>query len=326
MPAQKDYLHTCRALHSDLMEILYGRRQDIRQIEDATAEIRENRQLTYEDIERILDRNVWNADMFGYWPRRQDIESILKSKIWSFKELPGRQDEVITDMYSVFRQIEPISVILRFVMPEEYGIISAPVEKVLGINYFGSNEMRPEYLHLEKYRTYLCDLRSLRKERDFDRVADVDMALWVLQMGVLEGRFKDREDHEILRKDFRKDYKLRAIQAKNLTKHLFRPDTMHRLDLAEALLSSDLQFSGQIAGIEFERSIKIKTKANPKDGLRNEIEKFCRGKSSHIKYACEAALDTRNRDAHPDPKPPLDRQEIENLVNVTRQINHMKSK
>ena len=324
MPAQKDYLHTCLALHSDLTEILYGRRQDIRRIEDATAEIRESRQLTYEDIEKILDRDIWNADMFGYWPKRQDIESILKSKIWNFKDLPGRQDDVITDMYSVFRQIEPISVILRFVMPEEYGIISAPVEKVLGMNYFGSYEIHPEYSHLEKYKIYLCDLRSLRKERDFDRVADVDMALWVLQIGVLERRFKDHEDQEILRRlreDFRQDSKLREIQARNLTKHLFRPDTMHRLDLAEALLSSDLQFAGQIAGIEFERSIKRKTKANPKDGLRNEVEKFCRGKPYNIRSDCEADLNTRNRAAHPDPKPPLDRMEIENLVNITRQIS-----
>ena len=144
----EDYLHTCLALHSDLTEILYGRRQDIRQIENATANIRENRQLTYEDIERILDRNVWNADMFGYWPKRQDIESIFKSKTWSFRDLPGREYDAIKHMYSVFRQIEPISVILRFVMPEEYGIISAPVEKVLGINYFSSHEMDPEYPHL----------------------------------------------------------------------------------------------------------------------------------------------------------------------------------
>ena len=324
MPAQKDYLHTCLALHSDLTEILYGRRQDIRRIENVTAEIRKSRQLTYENIEKILDRDIWNADMFGYWPKRQDIESILKSRIWNFKDLPGRQDDVITDMYSVFRQIEPISVILRFVMPEEYGIISAPVEKVLGMNYFGSYEIHPEYPHLEKYKTYLCDLRSLRKERDFDRVADVDMALWVLQIGVLERRFKDHEDQEILRRlreDFRQDSKLREIQARNLTKHLFRPDTMHRLDLAEALLSSDLQFAGQIAGIEFERSIKRKTKANPKDGLRNEVEKFCRGKPYNIRSDCEADLNTRNRAAHPDPKPPLDRMEIENLVNITRQIS-----
>ena len=326
MPAQKDYLHTCLALHSDLTEILYGRRQDIRRIEDMTAEIRKNHQLTYEDIEKILDRNVWNADMFGYWPKRQDIESILNL---NFKDLPGRQDNVIRHMYSVFRQIEPISVILRFVMPEEYGIISAPVEKVLGMNYFGSYEIHPEYPHLEKYKIYLCDLRSLRKERDFDRVADVDMALWVLQIGVLERRLKDHEDQEILRKlreDFRQDSKLRAIQARNLTKHLFRPDTMHRLDLAEALLSSDLQFAGQIAGIEFERSIKRKTKANPKDGLRNEVEKFCLDKSYDIRSDCEAALNTRNRAAHPNPKSSLDKSEIENLIKVTRQINSMKSK
>ena len=157
----------------------------------------------------------------------------------------------------------------------------------------------------------------------------MDMALWVLQIGVLERRLKDHEDHEILRKlreDFRQDSKLREIQARNPTKHLFRPDTMHRLDLAEALLSSDLQFSSQIDGIEFERSIKRKTKANTRNGLRDEVDKFCRDKSYDIRRDCKRALNTRNKVVHPDPKPSLDKPEIENLIKITRQINSMKSK
>ena len=63
MPDQKDYLHACLELYSDLTEILYGRRQDIERIENATAKVRSSRQLTYEDIEKILDRGVWNADL-----------------------------------------------------------------------------------------------------------------------------------------------------------------------------------------------------------------------------------------------------------------------
>ena len=40
MPEQKDYLHACLELYSDLTEILYGRRQDIKRIENATAKVR----------------------------------------------------------------------------------------------------------------------------------------------------------------------------------------------------------------------------------------------------------------------------------------------
>ena len=320
-----DYLHTCLDLHSDLTEILYSRRQDIRKIEDAAAEIRESGQLVYEDLEKILDRDIWDADMFGYWPGRQEIESILncKRKIWNFQELPGNEDKIITDMYSIFRQIELVSVILRFVVPEEYGIISPPMEKVLGINSFGSHRIDPEKFYLEKYKAYLRDLRSLKDERRFDRVSDVDMALWVLQIGVLEERFKDRECQKILLNDFRQDSRLRTIQVRNLTRHLFHPDTMRRLDLAEALLETDIHLAGQIAGIEFERSIKRRTRARPEDWLGNEVNRFCRDRSYEFGVSCDRSLRTRNRTAHPDPDPLLMRDEVQDLVDVIRQINRM---
>ena len=227
-----DYLHTCLGLHPTLMEILYDResikRKGIKRIEDAAASIREKGQILYEDIEKIVDQDVWNADLFGYWPKSQEIEETLKSKKWNFKSLPAHEGEVIKDMYSIFHQIEIVSVILRFIMPKEYGIISPPVEKVLGINSFGNHRMSSENLHLDKYSTYLKDLREIKKERKFDRVADVDMALWVLQMGILERRFEASKCKKILQ-NFRKDSKLRAVQARNLTMYLFDPGTMKRI-------------------------------------------------------------------------------------------------
>lgn len=323
MPDKKDYLHTCLDLHSDLMEILYGSIQDIGEIENAAAEIRKSGRLAYNDLENILDRNIWDADMFGYWPGRQEIESILNCKIWNFQELPGNEDQVIADMYSIFRQIEPVSVILRFVVPKEYGIISPPMEKVLGINSFGSHRIDPEKFYLERYKAYLRDLRSLKDERRFDRVADVDMALWVLQIGVLEEKFRDREYQQILQNDFRQDSRLRIIQVRNLTRHLFHPDTMRRLDLAEALLETDIHLAGQIAGVEFERSIKRRTGARPEDWLGNEVNRFCQGRPYEFEVRCRRSLGTRNRTAHPDPSPRLKRDEIQDLVDVIRQINRM---
>ena len=324
MPEQKDYLHACLELYSDLTEILYGRRQDIKRIENATAKVRSSRQLTYEDIEKILDRGVWNADMFGYWPKRQEIEPILRSTDWDFWNLPKKEKRAVADLYSVFRQIEPVSVVLRFVAPEKYGIISPPVEKVLGINSFGSHRAGLENLPLEKYLAYLSDLRHLKNQRGFKRVADLDMALWVLQMGVLEERLKGNKGYEALCDGFRQDSKLREIQVRNLTRRLFDESAMSRLELAEALVATDEQAAGQIAGIEFERSMKQLAGAIPDDALGKAVDEFFQDHPGlDIEFSCKMAVKTRNKAMHPDPRPTMTRQEVERLIDVVREIEKM---
>lgn len=329
MPKQKDYLHTCLALHSDLAEILYKRRQDIQRIEKATAQIRSSRRLVYEDIEKILDREIWNADMFGYWPQREEIEPILESTDWDFWNLPKKEEKAIADLHAVFHQIEPVSVILRFIAPQEYGIISPPVEKVLGINSFASHSANHranmESPHLEKYRAYLNDLRSLKGVKGFNRAADVDMALWVLQMGVLEERLKGDDNYDALWEGFRQDAELRKIQVRNLTGRLFDESVMSRLELAEALVTADVQAAGQIAGIEFERSMKRLAGATPDDTLHGVVNEFCQGRSDldvEFQVGCRKAVKTRNKVMHPDRA--LTIQEVERLIGIVRKIEKMK--
>ena len=330
MPDQKDYLHICLSLYSDLTEILYGRRQDIKRIEEATAKVRSSRRLTYEDLKKILDREIWNADMFGYWPKRQEIESILESKDWDFWNLPKREEKAIADLQAVFHQIEPVSVVLRFIAPEKYGIISPPVEKVLGINSFGSHSANHranvESPHLEKYRAYLNDLRNLKEAKGFSRVADVDMALWVLQMGVVEERLNGNSAYDALWEGFRQDSKLREIQVRNLTRRLFDESVMSQLELAEALVATDVQAAGQIASIEFERSMKRLAGAVPDDALGKVVDKFCRDHPSldiGFGVSCKMAVSTRNRAMHPDPTPALTRQQVERLIGTVREVKRM---
>ena len=165
----RDYLHQCRELFEPLTTIRYGRAQGLDRIQDEAARVQSSRRLTYDDIARIRDSEAWNAGMFGYWPARDEIESVIESTQWDFWNLPKRETKAITDLFRVFRQIEPVSVILRFVVPKHYGIMSPPVRKVLGLGSFRR--------HAEEYRAYLTNLRDLRDDRDFDTVADVDMAL-----------------------------------------------------------------------------------------------------------------------------------------------------
>ena len=144
----------------------------------------------------ISSKSKWNADKFGYWPPRSEVESALESQEWRFQALPEGEDEAIEELLAVFHQIELVSVILRFAVPEHYGIMSPPVERVLGIGPFRRNS--------EKYRAYLKNLREIRDAKDFRSAAEVDMVLWVLQIGVLDDDLLKRslpgEDFESLRR------------------------------------------------------------------------------------------------------------------------------
>ena len=216
-----DYLHDCLALHGQLTEIRDGRGQNLFRIEDETDNVQLGCRLTYDDIESIRNSRIWNADAFGYWPSRSEVESILESTEWDFRTLPDKEEQVIDDLLGTFRQIELVSVILRFVVPKHYGILSPPVEKVLGIGPFRR--------HSERYLAYLNSLREIRDDkRRFTRrwsAAEVDMALWVLQVGILDDDLLKRdlsdEEYESLRSGFRNDSKLREIRVGNLTRQLF---------------------------------------------------------------------------------------------------------
>lgn len=264
-----DYLHDCLTWHGQLTEIRDGRAQNLFRIEDETENVQLGCRLTYDDIESIRNSRIWNADAFGYWPSRSEVESILESTEWDFRTLPEKEEQVIDDLLGTFRQIELVSVILRFVVPKHYGILSPPVEKILGIGPFRR--------HSERYLAYLNSLREIRDDkRRFTRrwsAAEVDMALWVLQVGILDDDLLKRdlsdEEYESLRSGFRNDSKLREIRVGNLTRQLF--GDMSRVELSEALLATDVNLAGQLAGIQFEQDVKKLTGAKPDDKLADLV-------------------------------------------------------
>lgn len=262
--------------------------------------------LTYDDIESIRNSRIWNADAFGYWPSRSEVESILESTDWDFGTLPEKEEQVIDDLLGTFCRIELVSVILRFVVPEHYGILSPPVEKILGIGPFRR--------HSERYLAYLNSLREIRDDkRRFTRkwsAAEVDMALWVLQVGILDDDLLKRdlpdEECESLRSGFRNDSKLREIRVGNLTRQLF--GEMSRVELSEALLATDVNLAGQLAGIQFEQDVRRLTGAKPDCKLADLVRdpRFLRSirqiPDIHVDFWWKAVR-TRNKAIHLNPPP-----------------------
>ena len=309
-----DYLHRCCDLHAELTEIGFGRRQDLGDIERAVAHVRSSRQLTYDDIEKIKGSRDWIADLFGYWPSRTEIESILHPAEWDFWNLPKREDKAIAALVGVFRQIELASVVLRFIVPEHYGILSPPVETVLGLGPYPRRE--------DRYKAYLRNLRVLQLDRGLATAAMADMALWVLQVGVVDGLLHEHRDYGMLQEAYQNDARLRAVQVGNLTSRLF--NDLSRPDLAEALLGTNAELAGQIAAIEFERSVKDLAAADPDDSLREVVERLCRNLRLDAEVAVRwtQAINTRNRAIHPGTAPT--EREVRELIKAMKEVSDAK--
>ena len=314
--ANRDYLRRCLELHGELKKKIYGREEPLQEIEDAVKHVKRDGRISYDDVERIRDSEIWNADDFGYWPSRAELAPVLEDVRWGIFDKPKNEKTIIRKLFEKFRQIEPVSVILRFVEPERYGIISPPVEKVLGLGPFGS--------HVERYRAYLCILRSQREGSPLQRVADVEMALWVLQVGVLEGELRGEiadDEFEALEAGFRQDVKLREVRVANLTKQLFKD--LSWTELAEALLPTNHALAGPIAGVELERLVKEKTNAKAEDRLWELVRKRLPSLVSTEDAALlREAVEIRDEAIHMNPWPCRER--VRRLVDAIKRLEVLK--
>ena len=314
------YLHTCCELLPELTARKYKRAQDLKEIEQHTAHIRSSCRLTYDDLEVLKENRFLDVSMFGYWPTRDEIACDLEGRKFNFLDLPESEEQVVQELQSVFHQIELVSVILRFVDPNNYGILSPPVERILGICSAED--------HHEKYRLYVTNLRRVRDNVDgLAAAAQVDVALWVLSVGVLSEELEDESQCNRLRREYVSDLLLRTIRVENLTRHLF--GDLRRGELAEALnrcsTNAAHELAGQIAGIEFEKSIKaiLRTHRESREGLWSLVQDVCTQQRSARRNQTmwENAVEIRNRLIHTNGQ--WSNHDVERLIEAMQQAHQL---
>ena len=307
MAKGKDYLHRCLHLHGQVTEIRYGKRQDLGKVESLVMCMWAAQAPMWEIVEAIHDHDAFDANMFGSFD-----QDVLKSAIDQTQWRDLAKHDLIARMFKAFRQIEPVSVVLRFIDPLQFGIMSSPVQTVLGV--------RPRRKSTATYAAYLKSLEQIRKDRGFDRVADVEMALWTLQIGVLD-RLPTMPSRERLAKDYEKDIELRRIQARNLTVQLLKETP--KLDVADALLSTDVALAGQIAGIEFELLVVAASQREGEERekeLKQHIDNLG-SRYGDLRSELHSARKIRNTAIHaPDS---IRRAEVERLIAVTRELQSL---
>jgi len=197
------YLKACFAAFQEVSRAKYGTPFDLPAIERTVAPLRSLRTLTYQDLQYFEAKEHWWFERFWVFPPEHRITPALEKRTFDLWNLPKNEAEVIPELLDVFKSIELVSIILRFVKPEAYGIISPPVERVLDVRR-GSDAV-------ETYRNYLTDLREIARVCAFGRTAHADMALWVLH----ERCFGEHRDPEVERA-WRTDPLFLRLRAKNL--------------------------------------------------------------------------------------------------------------
>ena len=274
-----NYLQECLRRQGVVAKELFRRPQNLRRIEEEVSKI-ESTSLVYDHIEPIMKVEPWGEQQFWQWPSPEEYDTRRGSMpipLWNIRSNRTREKDktIVDELLRVFLHIEPVSVVMRFLAPDRFGILSPPVEKLL--------EISPSSSPTEKYLSYIQDLLAIKDKRNFKRVADVDMAIWTLQQAIDHPNRVNRvaPEGKRWRKEYNDDPLLRTIRVQNLTRSLF--SSMELADVAEVLAADYrhdltdgklLQLAGQIAGNQFERAVM--------EVAEKTIKKY---RTTYMKYA-----------------------------------------
>ena len=302
----RDYLHECLDLFHAVTKLRYDKIQRLDKVERRVASMLKGGRDLWEIIRDIHNNREFDAEMFGILP--DQIEMELKKTTLHLRWKTLAEEELLRELHGLFRQIEPVSMVLRFIDPNRYGIFSSPVATILGV--------RPRRRATATYQAYLKSLRKVRRERGFDRTADVEMALWALQVGVLDHRVP-AEQRDGLKESYERDVWLRQIQTGNLTSQLLSENP--KLDVAEYLLDTDIEIAGQIAGIELELfvgdCVRSAWSARQDETLYDLINHF---EPSHMRPDLHKARIIRNDAIHQPAK--VTKKDVEFLIKMAREV------
>jgi hypothetical protein len=271
------------------------------------------RDFAYRDIETIQNGRYWDFRQFWRFPGERDLEREVDFGELSrlIQRLPLDEARTIGRLHAAFKYIENVSVVLRFVNPAQYGILSPPLEKLL--------EVRRGRTEVETYLNYLRDLRDARDHYGLERAADADMALWVLQERVLSS-YRDQD----LLLQFRADTWMRRRRAVNLLAELGgMTGTDDFLELARALLEAHVSLAGALAGFELERGLRARLDAGQRGpGLETTIASLASQEDPARVDAWRRAAHTRDLllDAGEDGRRPTRR----DIAGIIEEIDRLK--
>jgi hypothetical protein len=166
----------------------------------------------------------------------------------ALSSLKPRDKEGLFRINDQIKNIEIVSCILRVIDPMNYAVMSPPVENILSSQ--GKHQV-------DKYLNFLRDLEDLKDTYDFQRIADVDKALWTLANLVDDPSLRyTSETYRQLYDNYHETInRVKIIKARNALKPVLE-DRSGYLDFAVQSINIDIELAGIFAGKELEHLVR----------------------------------------------------------------------
>jgi hypothetical protein len=234
------WMQEFHSLYPVATERYTGRSQKLSQVEDLVNHTRRGWEVNRRVLEIIEDPDSgW--DYPKWWPR---LSAQLEQPIPLPTHIYSQQGKraAVKSLHEAIKNIEIVSVILRFMCPDVFGIFSPPVASFLHVSPLPSP--------IETYLMYLNVLKSFVEHyKVLKRVADIDMAMWSAAHLVHDPAYASLKE-EMYGDEFFHDIRLR-----NLVKGLegfWRRTGMQRLIFARVFLERDYVLAAVIVARVYE--------------------------------------------------------------------------
>jgi hypothetical protein len=231
------WIQEFHALFPQIIGELCSKRQDLAAVEREVAKVHSSTHIGSAELCAIEKSTSW--DYLNWW---RELGPTIGEPIPMPPDLssPQGKERIISVLYERLKHIEVVSVLLRFVRPEEFGILSPPVSSLLGLPY--------EKDHVAYYLKYLSVLDGFRnKYAGLPRIADVDMALW-------SAAHAEWNYHALVDEMYEDTY-FQQVRLTNLLEGLGRHwqrSSHHRMLLANSLLKADYEVAAVVTGVIYE--------------------------------------------------------------------------
>jgi len=296
----------------DVCRTKFGRAYNFRALEKDFEQLRAGRRwLVARDILKLFEPT--RTPFAQYWPapRERDLDAILKRDHFYMAPAPSDRD-LIERLLAVVHNIGIVSLVLRFVHPERFGVFSTPVVNLLQIH-------RPTTVEL--FMAFCDELREWQKHFHLESVADTSTALWTFHEMTKSSNSVPESDagHAA----FDADVWVQRRRVGQALRPFFKK--YGPLELGRILVEENPKLAGKVAGEEYERRLRdIARRLGLRLGVKGSTEiLFDRlEQNGYITLEQKTLLrriwTTRNKSVHPVAT--LTQEEVENMIDTIEQI------
>lgn len=279
--------------------VRYDKEIDFTPITNELSKLKNGGRLKYEHLELIADPNIWPFHTWWRFPEESQIRDGLSKTEERFvllKDLPqnhdereGREKEIIRLLYyDVFKHIELVSIVLRFIDEENYAIYSPPVAHL-------TNSPRG-FSYGSELLNYLGEIRKWRDIYELEKAAYVDMFLWAIEV-LGENR---EEIWELFH------HKVQEDQRRKIVQNMIGSGVINKSDKERAVFYSSIQeydTAAKWAGCSFEGVIRNKCSErgiplNREDGTKKTMGELVNEYPRLNSEEKRKIIELRNNTAH----------------------------